>query len=369
MKLSFPLKFGAALLMSASLGTAWAAETAQATVHLYNWYDFINPDTPKAFEKETGTHVLLDSFDSSEIMQSKVMVGRTGYDVVVATDYTLPNMIKAGALKELDRAQLSNWSHMDPELMKKMEVNDPGNRHGIPYLVGTTGIGYNVELVKKALGDNAPVNSWDLIFKKENISKLSQCGVAMLDSSSEIVPIALHYLGLPPNSKNPEDYKKAQELLLSIRPYVRYFDSSKFVTDLANGDICVAISWSGGVHDARAAIEHAGSKRDVEYSIPKEGAPIWMENLVLLADAPHPEQGLAFINYMMRPDVITQSSNFLGYPNANKDSTPLLDKALRESPTAYPSKEVLDTLYPLQPLPLPTERIRTRVWSKVKTGA
>lgn len=369
MKYSRSVKLGMALLVCAGWNTASAVETSNPVVHLYNWYDFINPETPKAFEKETGTSLLLDSFDSSEVMQSKVMVGKTGYDVVVVTDYVMPNMIKAGALQKLDREKLGNWSHMDPALMKKMEVNDPGNLHGVPYLVGTTGIGYNVDLVKKALGDNAPVNSWDLIFKQENIEKLSQCGVAMLDSPSEIIPIALKYLGLSPNSQSSEDYKKVEELLLKVRPYVRYFDSSKFVTDLANGDICVAISWSGGVHDAQVAVEHAGSKVNVQYSIPKEGAPIWMENLVLLADAPHPDEGLSFINYMMRPEVIAKSSNSLGYPNANKDATPLLDQKLRDSATAYPSAEVLETLYPLQPLPLKAERIRTRVWSKVKTGA
>ncbi|OLS63664.1 polyamine ABC transporter substrate-binding protein [Pseudomonas putida] len=360
------MKLGLALLLPVTMGVA--AEAAKPSVHLYNWYDFIHPDTPRKFEQETGVGVLLDSFDSSEVMQSKVMVGKTGYDVVVATDYTLPNMIKAGALKALDRNQLGNWSHMDPALMKKMEVNDPGNRYAVPYLVGTTGIGYNAELVKKALGPDAPVNSWDLIFKEENIARLAQCGVAVLDSPSEIIPIALHYLDLPPESENADDYKKAQALLLKIRPHIRYFDSSKFVTDLSNGDICVAISWSGGVHDAQVAIEHAGSDRKVEYSIPKEGAPIWMESLVMLSDAPHPDQGLAFINYMMKPEVIASSSNFLGYPNANLDARPLLDLKLRESQTAYPSAQVMETLFPLHPLPLKIERIRTRVWSAIKTG-
>ena len=359
------LHAGLVVLCGSSVGTSWADAPS---VNLYNWYDFIAPETPKDFQKDSGISIVLDTFDSSEVMQSKLMVGRTGYDVVVVTADVLPNLIKAGVLQELDASQLSNRSNLDPDILAKVAINDPGNRYAVPYMWGTTGIGYDVEQIKKVLGADAPVDSWDMIFKEENIARLSQCGVAMLDSPGEIIPIALHYLGLPADSQNPEDYRKAEALLLKIRPYITYFDSSKFITDLANGNICAVVAWSGGVHDAQVAVAKAGNGRQLVYRIPKEGSSVWVENLVLLKDAPHSPQGLSFINYMLRPEVIAKSSNYLGYPNANKTATPLVDQVLRDNPGAYPSAATLATLFPGKPLPLKTERIRTRVWTKVKSG-
>lgn len=344
------------------------AQAAEPKVNIYNWYDFIAPDTLKNFQAQTGTQAAYDVFDNSEVMQSKLMAGRSGYDVVVATGDLLPNLIKAGVLKELDGAQLSNLYHLDPDILAKVQTNDPGNRYAVPYLWGTTGIGYDVDKVRAILGSDAPVNSWDLIFKEENLAKLGECGVAMLDAPGEIIPIALHYLGLPYNSQNPDDYLKAQALLLKLRPHIRYFDSSRFITDLANGNICAVVGWAGGVMDAKKAADAAGSGRNIQYSIPKEGAPVWVESLVLLSDAPNPQQGLAFIDYMLRPEVIAQSSNYLSYANANKDARSLVDEKVRDNPGVYPSKAVLDTLFPLEPLPLKLERVRTRIWSKVKSG-
>lgn len=351
-----------------SLGMA-CASAAEPSVSIYNWYDYIAPDATKNFQQETGVATVYDVFDNGDVMQSKLMAGRSGYDVVVASSELLPNLIKAGVLKELDRSQLPNLPHLDPEILAKVQRNDPGNRFAAPYLWGTTGMGYDADKVTALLGAQAPVNSWDLIFKEENIAKLSQCGVAMLDSPGEIVPIALHYLGLPYNSQNPEDYRKAEALLLKVRPYIRYFDSSRFISDLANGNVCVVLGWSGGVYDAQLASAKAGNVRNLVYSIPHEGAPVWVENLVLLNDAPHPQQGLSFINYMLRPEVIAATSNYLGYPNANKDATALVEQKVRDNPGVYPSAATMATLFPLEPLPLKMERVRTRVWSKVKTGS
>ncbi|MGE8100572.1 polyamine ABC transporter substrate-binding protein [Pseudomonas fluorescens] len=351
-----------------SLGMT-CAEAAEPNVSIYNWYDYIAPDATKHFQEETGVATVYDVFDNSDVMQSKLMAGRSGYDVVVASSDLLPNLIKSGVLKELDRSQLPNLPHLDPEILAKVQHNDPGNRYAAPYLWGTTGVGYDVDKVKSLLGTDAPVNSWDLIFKEENVAKLSQCGVAMLDAPNEIIPIALHYLGLPYNSQNPEDYRKAEALLLKVRPYIRYFDSSKFISDLANGNVCVVLGWSGGVYDAQLASAKAGNVRTLVYSIPREGAPVWVENMVLLNDAPHPQQGLSFINYMLRPEVIAETSNYLGYPNANKDATTLVEQKVRDNSGVYPSKETMATLFPLEPLPLKMERVRTRVWSKVKTGS
>ena len=341
---------------------------AESRVNLYNWFGLIAPETPKEFEQKTGTRMHLDAFDSAEIMQSKVMAGRTGYDVVVATSNVLPSLIQAGVLAPLDRSQLSNFSHIDPEMLALLSANDPGNRYAVPYLWGTTGIGYDVDKVKAALGDDAPVDSWDLIFKEENISKLKSCGVAMLDSPSEIISIALHYLGLPSNSQNPEDYQKAQALLLKIRPYVLYFDSSRTDADFADGNICVVVGWASGALTAQAINEKNNTGRKIAYSLPREGGLVWSENFVLLKDAPHARQGLAFINYMLEPQVIAKSSNHTLYPNANKDATELVEQKLRDNPWIYPSKETIATLVPLEPLPLKLERIRTRVWTKVKSG-
>ncbi|RMV69703.1 MULTISPECIES: polyamine ABC transporter substrate-binding protein [Pseudomonas syringae group] len=357
-------------LMTASLFSVGLniAIASPPSVHLYNWYGFIAPDTPKEFERESGSPLVIDSFDSAEIMQSKVMAGRTGYDVVVATSNTLPNLIQAGVLQPLDKAQLSNWPHLDPDILAKVSVNDPGNRYAAPYLWGTTGIGYNVEKVISALGDNAPVNSWDLIFKEENISKLKQCGVAMLDSPSEIISIALHYLGLPHNSKNPGDYQKAQALLLKIRPYVRYFDSSKIDADLAEGNICAVVGWANGALAAQQINEKNKTGRHIAYSIPREGALLWSENIVLLKDAPHPQKATVFINYMLQPEVIAKTSNYSLYPNANKDAAPFVDKKLLDNNSIYLDKETISRLFPLESLPLKVERVRTRVWVKVKGG-
>ncbi|MBA6133273.1 MULTISPECIES: polyamine ABC transporter substrate-binding protein [Pseudomonas] len=359
------LKFGLIALLGTSLNPAYAEP---ARVHLYNWSDFLAPETPKEFEADTGISLIWDAFDNAEVMQSKLMTGRTGYDVVMVPDDLLPSLAKAGVIQELDRERLNNWSHLAPEILEKQQGNDPENRYAVPYMWGTTGIGYDQAKVEQLLGKNAPVNSWDLIFKEENIAKLSKCGVAMLDAPVEIVPIALNYLGLPPNSKNPEDYRKAEALLLKIRPYIRYFDSSKFTTDLANGDICAVVGWGGSVYSAKVTADHANNGVKLVYSIPEEGAPVWFENMVLLKDAPHPQQGYDFINYMLRPQVIAKSSDYVGYPNGNKDATALINPQLRDNPAFYPSKEVMATLYALETLPLKLERVRTRIWSKVKSG-
>jgi putrescine transport system substrate-binding protein len=365
MKCPSALSLVAATMFTAGLNSAWANPQ---TVNLFNWYELIAPEIPMGFQKEFGNPVVMDPFDSAEMMQSKVMAGRTGYDVVVATSNVLPNLINSGVLQPIDRKEIGNWNQIDPDILEKLSVNDPGNRYAVPYLWGTTGIGYDTDKVEAALGKNAPVNSWDLIFKVENISKLKDCGVAMLDSPSEIISIALHYLGLPSNSQNPDDYKKAEALLSKVRPYVRYFDSSKIDSDLADGSICIAVGWANGALAAKALNEKSHTGRNVAYSIPKEGALVWSENMVLLKDAPHPKEGMKFISYMIRPDIISKTTNYTLYPNANVQANALVDKNLRENTWIYLDKETKARLFPLESLPANIERIRTRAWSKVKNG-
>ncbi len=349
-------------------GVLTSAQAETQTLNLYNWFGLLAPETPADFKKATGVSLHIDSFDSGEVMQGKLLAGRTGYDVVVATSNLLPALIKAGVLEPLDRSKLKNYSHIDPELLSKLAANDPGNKFAIPYLWGTTGLGYDVDKVKAALGESAPVDSWDLVFKEENIKKLKSCGVAMLDSPSEIVSIALHYLGLPYNSQNPEDYKKAEALLRKIQPYVAYFDSSKVDADLANGNICVVVAWANTALAAKDVNEKTHSGRRIAYSLPREGALVWSENFVLLKDAPHPHQGLSFIDYMMEPEVIAKTSNYSLYPNGNKDSLPFIDTKLKNDSFVYPTTQEMARLFPLEPLPLKYERIRTRVWVSVKSG-
>ncbi|MDP3815443.1 polyamine ABC transporter substrate-binding protein [Pseudomonas sp.] len=354
--------------LSLGLAASVAASNAGPSVHVYNWYDYIGPTTLADFKRDLGITPVYDTFDSAEVLENKLLTGGSGYDVVVASNFSLPTLIKAGVLEPLDPAKLPNYQHMDPELLAKLASNDPGNRYAVPYMWGTNGIGYNVDKVRAVLGDQAPVDSWDLLFKEENLAKLSQCGVALLDSPSEILPVVLHYLGLPPNSKDPAHYEQAQALLLKLRPHIAYFNSSKFITDLANGDICVALGWAGGMLDAKASAEQAGNGVKIEYSLPKEGAPVWFDTLVLLKDAPHPTQGLAFIDYLMRPQVVAPITDYLHYPNGNRSATALVSAATRNNPAVYPPAETMARLYTLEPLPKKTERIRTRVWSRVKSG-
>jgi putrescine transport system substrate-binding protein len=355
--------------LGACLSVSLSAVAADGpTVHVYNWYDYIGPTTLQDFKRDTGIAPVYDTFDSAEVLEGKLLTNRSGYDVVVASNFSLPTLIKAGALAPLPHAQMPDFKNMDADLLAKLAHNDPGNQYAVPYLWGTNGIGYNIDKVRAALGDKAPVDSWDLVFNEANLAKLGQCGVAMLDSPAEMLPVALHYLGLPPNSTNPEDYKKAEALLLKLRPHIAYFNSSKFISDLANGNICVAVGWSGAMLEAKNTAEQAKNGVKIAYSLPKEGAPVWFDTLVLLKDAPHPEQGLAFIDYLMRPDVIAPVSDHLSYPNGNRSATPLVAEATRNNPAVYPSAEAMATLFTLQPLPPATERVRTRIWSKVKNG-
>ena len=353
-----------ALAASAFCGAA----LAQSTVHIYNWSDYIGEQTLAKFEAKTGIKPIYDVFDSNETLEGKLLAGRTGYDVVVPSNHFLTRQVQAGVFLELDRSKLPNWQHLDPALMKLIEANDPGNKFAVPYMYGTVLIGFNPAKVKAALGDNAPVDSWDLIFKEENIAKLKQCGVALLDSPSEIMPLALQYLGLPPNSSKPADYKKAEELMLKIRPYVTYFHSSKYMADIANGDICVAVGYSGSFSQAANRAIEAKNGVVVDMRLPKEGAPIWFDMLAIPKGAANPDDAHAFINYLLQPQVIAPISDFVGYPNPNKDATEMVAPAIRNNPNLYPTAEAMTKLYTLQPLDREGERARTRAWTKIKAG-
>lgn len=352
---------------ASSLAVALSVEAAE--VRIYNWFDYTPQETLENFRAATGIAPSLDTFDSNEALEARLMTGRSGYDVVVPSDSFLAKQRQAGAFQKLDKALLPNLPNLNSDLMRALEVSDPGNEYAVPYMWGTNGIGFNVDKVREVLGPDAPVDSWSLVFEPENMKKLSQCGVAFLDSPAEILPGALHYIGLNPNSTDPDDYAAAEKMMLAIQPYVRYFHSSRFLNDLANGDICVAVAWSGSILQADARATEAGNGVNIEYRIPKEGTQVWFDLMAIPKDAPNVAEAHAFINYILEPEVVAQISNEVGYANPNEAATPLVNEALRNNPGAYPSKEVQSRLFSLEPLPMAAERVRTRTWTRIKTGA
>ncbi|WP_136478637.1 polyamine ABC transporter substrate-binding protein [Pseudomonas sp. DG56-2] len=358
--------FRKAMLAGAGLTLAISVQAAP-TVHFYNWSDYIGQTTLADFEKATGIKPVQDVFDSNETLEGKLLAGRTGYDVVVPSNHFLGKQIKAGAFQKLDKSLLPNYSNLDPALMKRLEKNDPGNQYAVPYLWGTNGIGYNVEKVKAALGTDK-IDSWAMLFEPENIKKLSKCGVAFLDSADEMLPAVLNYMGRNPNSTDAKDYADAEKKLLAVRPYVTYFHSSKYISDLANGDICVAAGFSGDVFQAKARAEEAGKGVDVAYVIPKEGGNLWFDMLAIPKDSTNVKEAHAFINYLLKPEVIAQVSDYVGYANPNLKAGDLMDQSVRTDAAVYPPQEVLDKLYVSSELPPKVQRLMTRSWTKVKSG-
>lgn len=355
-----------ALLVGAGLTLAVSVQAA-STVHIYNWSDYIGETTLADFEKATGIKPVYDVFDSNETLEGKLLAGRTGYDVVVPSNHFLGKQIKAGAFQKLDKAQLPNYANLDPVLLKRLEKNDPGNQYAVPYLWGTNGIGYNVEKIKAVLGVDK-IDSWAMLFEPENIKKLSSCGVSFLDSGDEMIPAMLNYLGLNPNSEDPEDYKKAEAQLLKIRPYVTYFNSSKYISDLANGEICMAAGFSGDIFQARERASEAGKGVEIAYVIPKEGGNLWFDMLAIPRDATNVKQAHAFINYVLKPEVIAQVSDTVGYANPNPKAGELMDQKVRTDEAVYPPQAVVDKLYVNSELPPKIQRLMTRSWTKVKSG-
>ncbi|MDR9864007.1 polyamine ABC transporter substrate-binding protein [Pseudomonas baetica] len=355
-----------ALLATAGLTMAVGAQAA-GTVHIYNWSDYIGETTLADFQKDTGIKPVYDVFDSNETLEGKLLAGRTGYDVVVPSNHFLGKQIKAGAFQKLDKSQLPNYSNLDPALLKRLEQNDPGNLYAVPYLWGTNGIGYNVDKVKAVLGVDK-IDSWGVLFEPENIKKLQSCGVAFLDSADEMMPTVLNYLGLNANSTNPEDYAKATDKLLAVRPYVTYFHSSKYIGDLANGDICVAIGFSGDIFQAKNRAAEAKKGVNIAYTVPKEGGALWFDMLAIPKDSSNVKQAHAFINYLLKPEVIAQVSDYVGYANPNPGADKLMEQSIRTDASVYPPQAVIDKAYVSIELPPNIQRLMTRSWTKVKSG-
>jgi putrescine transport system substrate-binding protein len=344
-------------------GTA-AAEEQQ--LNIYNWADYIGKNTIAEFEQETGIKVVYDTYDSDDELEAKVMAGDSGYDVVTTSTNYFARQIKAGVYETLDRSKLPNWSNLDPKILAAEARFDPGNAHAMPYLHGVNGFAYNVAMIKARMPD-APVDSLDMIFKPDIIKKFADCGVTFLDSPDDVLPLALNYLHLDPYSQNPADFKAAEALLLAVRPYIRGFDSSELLNALPNGEVCIAMSWSGDYETATVRAEQAGIKIDLAFTVPKEGAVEWFDGMLIPMGAPHPEAAHKFLDFMLRPKVIAEVTNDIHYGNDNLAANAYVLPAILQDPAIYPTEEMAPRLYFAQEVNGKVERLRTRAWTRIKT--
>jgi putrescine transport system substrate-binding protein len=356
-----------ALTTAALLGGAASAQAAGA-LNIFNWSDYIAEDTIANFQEETGIKVTYDVYDSNEVLDARLLTGRSGFDVVVPSNHFLAKQIEAGVYQELDHSLLPNMKNLDPALIAQLEEVGLGTRYAIPYMWGTNGIGYNVDKVKAILGDDAPLDSWDLVFNPAIASQLASCGISMLDSGDDMLTSALGYLGLDPNSTSADDLKKAEDLLMSVRGSVRYFHSSRYISDLANGDICVAVGFSGDIFQAADRADEAENGVNIEYVIPKEGTQLWFDMMAIPKDAPNVANAHAFINYILRPEVVAPITDYVAYANPNKAANELIDQDILNDPSIYPTEDVMAKLYIAKPRPLAAQRIVTRSWNRIKSG-
>jgi putrescine transport system substrate-binding protein len=336
-------------------------------LNLYIWSDYLAANTLPDFEKQTGIKVHVAYFDTNETLETKLLAGSSGYDIVVPTASYFERQIKAGVYLTLDQSKLPNLKNMDPQLMAKVALHDPGNAHGIIYMWGTNGIGYNEKMVKELMPD-APLDSWRMVFDPAVASKVAKCGISVLDSPAEMLRAVYSYLGKDPNSQNPDDLMQAEAVLLKIRPYIRNINSSEYIEALANGDLCVAVGYNGDVMQARDRAREANKGIDIKYAVPKEGSILWFDMLAIPKDAPDPDSAYAFMNYIMTPQVIADISNFKRYANGNSASQPLVSASVKDDPGIYPPPEQRQKLAVQLADSADQTRAITRVWQKFKTG-
>jgi putrescine transport system substrate-binding protein len=354
--------------ISAVLMISSAVRAEERTVNFYNWSSYMAPDVLEDFTRETGIKVTYDTFDANETLETRLLAGKSGYDVVVPTGYFLQRQITAKVFLRLDKAKLPNLANAWPVVTKQLATYDPGNNYGANYMWGTTGIGYNVKMVEKILGPDAKIDSWDIVFKPENLAKFKDCGIHMLDSADDILPAALSYLGVDPNSTKQADLEKAADLVIKIRPYVRKFHSSEYLSALASGEICFVVGWSGDVMQARSRAAEAKNGIEIGYTIPKEGAQMFFDNLAIPADAKNLTEAYELINYLYRPDVAAKNSNFLSYANGNLASQKLIDPKILNDKNIYPDEAMQKKLFVITARDPATQRIINRLWTRVKTG-
>jgi putrescine transport system substrate-binding protein len=353
---------------TAATPAAPAVDTdAEKIVNVYNWSDYIEPSVLEDFTRETGVKVNYEMMDSNELLETKLVAGRTGYDVVVPSASFLARQIKAGIYQKLDKSKLPNYKNLDADISKKLEVFDPGNEYSVNYMWGTSGVAYNEEAIKAAMPD-APVDSFSMFWDPKVVSKFAKCGVSVLDAPSEVVGTVLIYLGKDANSENPDDLKAAEKVLLSVRPYIRLINSSKYIEDLANGEICLALGWSGDTLQARDRAVEAQKPFTIKYNIPKEGAVMFFDSMAIPADASHAKNAHIFINYMLRAEVAAKNSNFISFANSNAASWPLVSAEVKNNPGIFPTAEMMPKLVPDLPESAEFTRVLTRTWTRFRTG-
>jgi putrescine transport system substrate-binding protein len=340
---------------------------AEKVLNVYNWSDYIEPTLLEQFEKETGIKVNYEVMDNNDLLDTKLRAGRTGYDVVVPSASYLANQIKSNIYQKLDRSKLKNWGNLDPVILKKLEAFDPGNQYAVDYMWGTSGVAYNEEKIKE-IDPNAPVNSFAMFYDPNQIKKYAKCGVSVLDAPGEVVGTVLMYLGKDANSENLDDLKEAEKVLMSIRPYIRKVESSAYIDNLANGEWCLVLGWSGDVLQAATRAEEAKKPFHVKYHIPKEGAVQFFDTLAIPADAAHVKNAHLFIDFLNRPEVAAKNSNFISYANGNSASFAQIDEAVKGNPDVYPPPELAAKLVPDLPESAEYTKQLTRVWQRFKTG-
>ncbi|MFC3530987.1 polyamine ABC transporter substrate-binding protein [Vogesella facilis] len=344
------------------------AAHAGGTLNIYNWGEYFAPDTIANFEKESGIKVRLDVYDSNEVLQTKLLAGGSGYDLVFPSNDFLSRQIQSGVYQKLDKSKLPNLKNLDPAFVPKVNSVDPGMQYSVPYMWGTTAIGYNVDKVKKALGGQLPANSYELLFNPAILAKLQGCGVAYNDAGSAMFPLALRYVGRDPNSTNPKDYEAAAAVLQQARPHVRRLIATPVMNDLANGEVCVSTGYSGAVLVAKLRARDSKTGNNIAYSIPQSGAPIWFDSMVIPKDAKNVDNAHKFINYILRPDVVARISNAVMYPSPNAQAVKLMSKDLTGDPMIFPDSKRMQSLWVQRPFDPATMRLQTRLWQKFKTG-
>ncbi len=344
------------------------ATAQERVVNFYNWSNYMAPGVLEDFTKETGIKVVYDTFDGNETLETRLLAGKSGYDVVVPSAYFLQRQVSANIFQKLDKSKLPNLANAWDAVTSRLAVYDPGNQYGANYMWGTTGIGYNIKTVRQILGADARIDSWDIVFKPENLAKFKDCGVHMLDSADDIFPTALNYLGLDPNSTKQADLEKAADLIMKVRPSVRKFHSSEYLNALATGEICLVVGWSGDVIQARNRAEEAKSDVEIGYTIPKEGAEMFFDNLAIPVDARNVAEAHELINYLYRPEVAARNSDFLSYANGNLASQKLINPKVTGDKTIYPDETTQLRLFVITARDPAAQRVVNRLWTKVKTG-
>ena len=353
--------------MSLAIAPAAGQPASGRIVNIYNWSDYIAPSVIEGFTKQTGIRVRYDTFDSNDTLETKLLAGKSGYDVVVPTGYFLERQIKAGVFQKLDKDKLPNLANLWPAIAERLAKYDSGNQYAVNYMWGTTGIGFTMK-ARQALGAPVAINSWDDVFEPEKIARFKDCGVHMLDSSDDILPAALHYLGLDPNATNEIDLQKSAAVVAKIRPFVRKFHSSEYVNALASGEICFAVGFSGDIKQAQKRAAEAKNGIEISYVIPREGAQLWFDNLAIPRDAKNVTEAHAFIDFLQKPEVAAANSNFVSYANGNLASQKFLEQAILDDKTIYPDEAMMSRLYVINARDPKTERLMNRLWIRIKTG-